>query len=57
MQMAETVAEEVKAAGIDGLHIRVRGPGGNCNSTPVPVRRRRFERSPAPEWKSAASRT
>ncbi|EFW92916.1 30S ribosomal protein S11P [Haladaptatus paucihalophilus DX253] len=36
MQMAETVAEEVKAAGIDGLHIRVRGPGGNLQQNPGP---------------------
>ena len=36
MQMAETVAEEVKAAGIAGLHIRVRGPGGNGNKSPGP---------------------
>jgi len=36
MQMAEVVAEEVKAAGLDGLHIRVRGPGGNDNKSPGP---------------------
>ncbi len=36
MQMADTVAEEVKAAGIDGLHIRVRGPGGNLQQNPGP---------------------
>jgi small subunit ribosomal protein S11 len=36
MQMAETVAEEVKAAGIEGLHVRVRGPGGNLNKSPGP---------------------
>ncbi|WP_458187351.1 30S ribosomal protein S11 [Haladaptatus sp. NG-WS-4] len=36
MQMAETVAEEVKAAGIDGLHVRVRGPGGNLQQNPGP---------------------
>ena len=36
MQMAETVAEEVKAAGIGGLHVRVRGPGGNGNKSPGP---------------------
>lgn len=29
MQMAESVAEEIKAAGFDGVHVRVRGPGGN----------------------------
>jgi len=31
MQMAESVAEDIKAAGIDGLHVRVRGPGGNVH--------------------------
>ncbi len=36
MQMAEVVAEEVKAAGLAGLHIRVRGPGGNDNKSPGP---------------------
>ncbi len=36
MQMADVVAEEVKAAGIDGLHIRVRGPGGNLQKNPGP---------------------
>ncbi|WP_227376096.1 30S ribosomal protein S11 [Haladaptatus halobius] len=36
MQMAETVAEEVIAAGIDGLHVRVRGPGGNLQQNPGP---------------------
>ena len=36
MQMAETVAEEVKAAGIEGLHVRVRGPGGNQQKNPGP---------------------
>ena len=36
MQMAETVAEEVKAAGIEGLHVRVRGPGGNRQKNPGP---------------------
>lgn len=36
MQMAETVADEIKAAGIDGLHVRVRGPGGNLNKSPGP---------------------
>src|SRR6056297_2903144 len=30
MQMAETVAEEVKAAGIAGLHVRVPGPGAQA---------------------------
>jgi small subunit ribosomal protein S11 len=36
MQMAETVAEEVLAAGIEGLHVRVRGPGGNLTKSPGP---------------------
>ena len=36
MQMADVVAEEVKAAGIDGLHVRVRGPGGNLQKNPGP---------------------
>ena len=36
MQMAETVAEEIEAAGIEGLHVRVRGPGGNDNKSPGP---------------------
>jgi small subunit ribosomal protein S11 len=36
MQMAESVAEEVQARGISGLHVRVRGPGGNQNKSPGP---------------------
>lgn len=36
MQMAERVAEEVQAAGISGLHVRVRGPGGNLQKNPGP---------------------
>ncbi|WP_338729273.1 30S ribosomal protein S11 [Haladaptatus sp. DJG-WS-42] len=36
MQMAETVAEEIHAAGITGLHVRVRGPGGNLQKNPGP---------------------
>ncbi|MFC6733118.1 MULTISPECIES: 30S ribosomal protein S11 [unclassified Haladaptatus] len=36
MQMAETVAEEIKAAGITGLDVRVRGPGGNLQKNPGP---------------------
>ncbi|MFB6096469.1 MAG: 30S ribosomal protein S11 [Haloferacaceae archaeon] len=36
MQMAEKVAEEVQAAGIEGVHVRVRGPGGNKNKSPGP---------------------
>ncbi|MFB6104980.1 MAG: 30S ribosomal protein S11 [Halobacteriaceae archaeon] len=29
MQMAETVAEDVLEQGFEGVHVRVRGPGGN----------------------------
>ncbi|MFB6205740.1 MAG: 30S ribosomal protein S11 [Haloglomus sp.] len=36
MQMAEVVAEEVQAAGIEGLHVKVRGPGGNLQKSPGP---------------------
>lgn len=36
MQMAETVAEEVLAQGIDGVHVKVRGPGGNLQKSPGP---------------------
>jgi len=36
MQMAERVAEEVKAAGIEKVHVRVRGPGGNQQRNPGP---------------------
>ncbi|MFP4626854.1 MAG: 30S ribosomal protein S11 [Natronomonas sp.] len=36
MQMAEVVAEEVQDAGIDGLHVRVRGPGGNQQTNTGP---------------------
>ncbi len=36
MQMAEVVAEEVQSAGIDGLHVRVRGPGGNLQKNTGP---------------------
>ncbi|MFC7202028.1 30S ribosomal protein S11 [Haloferax namakaokahaiae] len=36
MQMAESVADQIKAAGISGLHVRVRGPGGNLNKSPGP---------------------
>ena len=36
MQMAEVVAEEVLAAGIEGVHVRVRGPGGNDSKSPGP---------------------
>lgn len=36
MQMAEAVATEVQDAGIDGLHIRVRAPGGNQQTNTGP---------------------
>jgi small subunit ribosomal protein S11 len=36
MQMAETVAEEVLEAGFSGVHVRVRGPGGNLQTNPGP---------------------
>jgi small subunit ribosomal protein S11 len=36
MQMAEVVAEQVLAQGIDGVHVRVRGPGGNQQTNPGP---------------------
>ncbi|PSP81528.1 30S ribosomal protein S11 [Halobacteriales archaeon QS_1_68_20] len=36
MQMAETVAEQVQEAGIEGVHVRVRGPGGNRQGNPGP---------------------
>ncbi len=36
MQMAEEVAEAVQEAGIEGVHVRVRGPGGNRQKSPGP---------------------
>jgi small subunit ribosomal protein S11 len=36
MQMAETVAERVQDAGFEGVHVRVRGPGGNRQQNPGP---------------------
>ena len=36
MQMAEVVAEEVLDAGFEGVHVRVRGPGGNLQKNPGP---------------------
>lgn len=36
MQMAEVVAEEVLESGIEGVHVRVRGPGGNLQTNPGP---------------------
>jgi len=36
MQMVESLADEIRAAGIEGLHVRVRGPGGNLQKSPGP---------------------
>ncbi|MFB6295410.1 MAG: 30S ribosomal protein S11 [Halobacteriales archaeon] len=36
MQMAETVAEDAQEQGIEGVHVRVRGPGGNSRTGPGP---------------------
>jgi len=36
MQMAEQMAEDLEAQGIEGLHVRVRGPGGNQQRNPGP---------------------
>ncbi|GAA0655462.1 30S ribosomal protein S11 [Salarchaeum japonicum] len=36
MQMAEKIAEDVKEQGIEGVHVRVRGPGGNLQQNPGP---------------------
>ncbi len=36
MQMAEEVASLVEEAGFEGLHVRVRGPGGNLQRNPGP---------------------
>lgn len=36
MQMAEEVAEAAKEQGIEGVHVRVRGPGGNTRTGPGP---------------------
>lgn len=36
MQMAERVANQVQEAGFDGIHVRVRGPGGNRQRNPGP---------------------
>jgi small subunit ribosomal protein S11 len=36
MQMAEVVAEKAQAAGVEGVHVRVRGPGGNQQTNPGP---------------------
>ena len=36
MQMAEQIAEIVQEQGIEGVHVRVRGPGGNLQRNPGP---------------------
>lgn len=36
MQMAEQIAENVQEQGIEGVHVRVRGPGGNLQRSPGP---------------------
>ena len=36
MQMAETVAGKAQEQGIEGVHVRVRGPGGNSRTGPGP---------------------
>ncbi|MEE6210486.1 MULTISPECIES: 30S ribosomal protein S11 [unclassified Salarchaeum] len=36
MQMAEKIAEDAKEQGIEGVHVRVRGPGGNLQQNPGP---------------------
>ena len=36
MQMAEQVAEAVLSQGITGVHVRIRGPGGNLQTNPGP---------------------
>jgi len=36
MQMAEQIAEIVQEQGIEGVHVRVRGPGGNRQRNPGP---------------------
>ena len=36
MQMAEQIAETVQEQGIEGVHVRVRGPGGNQQRNPGP---------------------
>jgi small subunit ribosomal protein S11 len=36
MQMAEVVAEKVQEAGFEGVHVRIRGPGGNRQQNPGP---------------------
>jgi small subunit ribosomal protein S11 len=36
MQMAETIAEQILDAGIEGVDVRLRGPGGNGRQSPGP---------------------
>lgn len=37
MQMAMQVAEQAKAKGIVGVHVKVRAPGGNKQRSPAPL--------------------
>ncbi|MDY6774914.1 30S ribosomal protein S11 [Halorutilales archaeon Cl-col2-1] len=36
MQMAEEVANAAQEKGIEGVHVRIRAPGGNMNTNPGP---------------------
>ncbi len=36
MQMAEQLAEDLQSQGIERVHVRVRGPGGNQQQNPGP---------------------
>ncbi|MFW5965248.1 MAG: 30S ribosomal protein S11 [Halodesulfurarchaeum sp.] len=36
MQMAEQIAQTVMEQGVKGVHVRVRGPGGNLQQNPGP---------------------
>jgi small subunit ribosomal protein S11 len=36
MQMAEQIAETLQEQGIEGVHVRLRGPGGNQQRNPGP---------------------
>jgi small subunit ribosomal protein S11 len=36
MQMAEQIAEQLQEQGVAGVHVRVRGPGGNQQRNPGP---------------------
>ena len=54
MQMAESVAEEIQAAGITGLHVRVVETGTRVQD---PVHRQQFVHWLVPGWKSVGSKT